>query len=112
MEAQGALHKERADYHAHTARVRLNTALRLKDTLALVMQRTAQKKLAGEEFEAGLRSSESVEVTDEVAVPGEFKRTPPPPAPVPDKPLIKAALKAGQEVPGAVLVTRPYVVLK
>ncbi len=47
-----------------------------------------------------------VEVWDERQIPAEFMRTPappPPPAPVPDKVAIKEALKAGREVPGAIL---------
>jgi hypothetical protein len=47
-----------------------------------------------------------VEVWDERQIPAEFMHTPelpPPPAPVPDKDAIKAAIKAGKEVPGALL---------
>lgn len=47
-----------------------------------------------------------VEVWDERQIPAEFMRTPeppPPPAPVPDKAAIKDALKAGADVPGALL---------
>jgi hypothetical protein len=41
-------------------------------------------------------------VIDEPAlIPVEFLRTPPPPAPEPDKTAIAAAIKAGREVPGA-----------
>lgn len=46
-----------------------------------------------------------VEVWDERQIPAEFMRTrvPPPPAPEPDKVAIREALKAGREVPGALL---------
>jgi Siphovirus Gp157 len=44
----------------------------------------------------------SVAIDDAAAIPAEFKRTPPPPAPVPDKTAIKAALKLdANAVPGA-----------
>lgn len=48
----------------------------------------------------------SVDVWDERQIPAEFMRTPeppPPPAPAPDKAAIKEAIKAGREVPGAML---------
>lgn len=48
----------------------------------------------------------SVDIWDERQIPAEFMRTPeppPPPAPVPDKAAIKEAIKAGREVPGAML---------
>lgn len=48
----------------------------------------------------------SVEVWDERQIPPEFMRIPPPPpppAPAPDKAAIKDAIKAGKDVPGALL---------
>lgn len=48
----------------------------------------------------------AVEVWDEKQIPVEFMRVPPPPPPpeaVPDKAAIKEALKAGKDVPGALL---------
>lgn len=52
------------------------------------------------------RNPPSVDVWDERQIPAEFMRTPeppPPPAPTPDKAAIKDAIKAGREVPGAML---------
>ena len=46
----------------------------------------------------------AVIIDDEAAVPDQFKVTPEPPAPRPDKALIRDALKAGEDVPGARLV--------
>jgi Siphovirus Gp157 len=44
----------------------------------------------------------AVAIDDAAAIPAEFTRTPPPPAPVPDKTAIKAALKLdANAVPGA-----------
>jgi hypothetical protein len=48
----------------------------------------------------------SVDVWDERQIPASFMRAPeppPPPAPAPDKAAIKAAINAGQDVPGALL---------
>lgn len=47
-----------------------------------------------------------VEVWDERQIPAQYLRTPeppPPPPPAPDKVAIKEALKAGKDVPGALL---------
>ena len=43
-------------------------------------------------------------VLDAAMIPADFLRTPPAPAPAPDKTAIAAALKAGQVVPGCELV--------
>lgn len=48
----------------------------------------------------------SVEIWDEKQIPAEYMRTPeppPPPTAVPDKVAIKEAIKAGKEVPGALV---------
>lgn len=51
------------------------------------------------------KNSPAVEVWDENQIPAEYMRTPetPPPKPVPDKRAIADAIKAGKEVPGALL---------
>jgi hypothetical protein len=46
----------------------------------------------------------SVVIDDEKSVPAEYLVVPEPPPPRPDKKLIAAALKAGEDVPGARLV--------
>lgn len=51
--------------------------------------------------------SDGLHITDESAIPADFMTTPPPPAPKPDKNAIKAALKAGQTVPGCELSNGP-----
>lgn len=45
----------------------------------------------------------SVVITDEAALPAEYKKQAEPPAPKPDKAAIKEALQAGKKVPGAYL---------
>ncbi len=47
----------------------------------------------------------SVEVFDAAQIPTQFMRVPDPPPPAPDKKAITEAIKAGQEVPGARLVS-------
>lgn len=57
----------------------------------------------------GYRSSEQLEVIDESLIPDEFMKIP---APTPDKAAIKKAIKAGQEVPGAVIKKNKNIQLK
>ena len=47
----------------------------------------------------------AVEVFDAAQIPAQFMRTPEPPPPALDKKAITEAIKAGQEVPGARLVS-------
>ena len=51
------------------------------------------------------KSPPSVEVFDAAQIPAQFMRTPEPPPPAPDKKAITEAIKDGQEVPGARLVS-------
>lgn len=53
----------------------------------------------------------SVDVYQPELVPAEFMRQPEPPPPAPDKKAIAAALKAGRDVPGAVLKQSQRVVI-
>lgn len=57
---------------------------------------------------------QAVEVIDESAIPSEFMRTPEPkpPVPAPDKKLILAALKSGNEVPGCSIKQASRLVIK
>lgn len=63
-----------------------------------------QTKYSLPTFEVRSRATESVELLDADAVPTELRKTPPAQADMaPDKTAIKAVLKAGKTVPGAVL---------
>jgi len=77
----------------------------LKDYVKIGMETMGQKKLSSAWFVLSVQKNPpSVDVYDEGAIPGEFKRIPEPPPPAPDKAAIKAAIAAGREVPGARLV--------
>lgn len=54
----------------------------------------------------------AVEILDERQIPSEFMRVPEPPPPAPDKTAIKAAIKAGTDVPGAKLTQSTRLVIK
>lgn len=49
------------------------------------------------------RNPPGVEIFEPGLIPAEFMRQPAPPPPSPDKTAIKEAIKAGQDVPGAML---------
>lgn len=55
---------------------------------------------------------EAIEVFDAAQVPFNYMTDPKPPAPAPDKTLIKKAIKDGFEVPGARLIKRDRLEIK
>lgn len=57
----------------------------------------------------------AIDIWDEKQIPAQYMRLPPPPPPPvesPDKALIKAAIDAGEEVPGAMKVQRTRLEIK
>ena len=79
---------------------------RVRELARQAMQMSGIRRVQGTWQALTLRAgTESVEIVDEAAVPREFMKQNPAPAPFPDKILIKRALKSGEDVPGAVLKT-------
>lgn len=67
---------------------------------------TGIKRIECPQFVMAVKASPpAVDVFDAAQVPAEFMRQPEPPPAAPDKVAIRDALKAGQDVPGARLVT-------
>ena len=91
-----------------TARKRRDEALqkRLKEYLQFVLD---GEKVKADEFEISYRKSTSVEIENEKMIPNEYRI--PQPSKI-DKKAIGAALKGGEEVPGADLVTRQNIQIK
>ena len=78
-----------------------NRADSLKRYLLGAMQTTGITKVECPYFKLSVRDNPpAVDVFDATQVPAEFMVTPPPPPAAPDKSAIKAAIKAGQDVPG------------
>lgn len=76
----------------------------LKDYMLAGMMVAGVKKIEGPYLRLSIRDNpEAVEVFDAAQIPAEFMRQPEPPPAVADKTAIKAAIKAGQEVPGVKL---------
>lgn len=102
LEAAAAREIERLDAR-RTRYARMRT--RLTDYVLATMEASALPKLEGDFVTLTRRlNPPSVRIDDADAVPGAFLRTPPVPAPVPDKTAIARALKAGDAVEGCRLV--------
>jgi hypothetical protein len=81
-----------------------NRAKHLRDYLLASMQHAGISKIDHPQFVIAVRTNpESVLIHDERQIPIDYMRQPDPPPPVPDKNLIKSALKDGYDVPGALL---------
>ena len=105
LQAQAEAQAAAAKRMAERAKATGARADALLDYARQAMQDTGIAEVATDEWGAKLaKKPPSVEVADQAALPAEFLRVPEPPAPAPDKAKIAAALKAGQEVPGARLV--------
>lgn len=77
-------------------------AANLRSYVLSCMQSAGVQKIEGPRFKIAIRSNpEAVDVFDAAQIPAAFMRQPEPPPPSPDKTAIKAALKAGADVPGA-----------
>lgn len=75
---------------------------RLKTTISDAMELYGVQKLESDTIKLSFRKSEAVEITDEKAIPSEYK------VPQPDKiskSAIKEAIKKGEAIPGAAMVT-------
>jgi hypothetical protein len=85
---------------------------RFESYLLSVMERNGVIAAMGNRSKFVVMSSESVDVQDASQVPPEYMRVKPAPAPEPDKAAIKVALKKGESVGGARLVSKTRIVVK
>lgn len=89
--------KERAGRFAHRV-------VKKREAIAQAMEAAALKKVVKPDFTLSLTAVKpKVLINDEALIPADYKVTPEPPAPRPDKKLIAAALADGFTVPGASL---------
>jgi hypothetical protein len=84
----------------------------LRDYLARCMEACGIEKVEGPGVSISFRKSSAVVIDGEDLIPSAFMRQKPAPAPEPDKAAIAAAIKAGQEVPGAHLEHRRSLQIK
>ena len=113
-EAQAAMIIEASKKMAERAKPLQSRAERLKSYLLDNMKRTGITEIKCPEFIAKLDigRDESVDVFDIKQVPDLYMREPKPVEPMPDKTLIKKAIKDGYEVPGARIVAKDRLTIK
>ena len=110
LEAESAAFKEEEQRLAKKRTTVDNGIKRLKDSLLNLMETTKSKKLNAGLFTISLGSSAgSVKIIDEAALPERFLTPQPPKV---DRTAIGAAIRAGEEIPGAVLEKSSYVKIK
>ena len=112
LEAQEAAVKEREaalkTWRETLARRRESLLQYLSDNLAAA----GIEKVEGPDVRLSWRKSEAVQVEDLTQIPAQYMIAPPPPEPKPDKAAIKAAIKAGHDVPGARIEVRRNLQIK
>lgn len=110
LEAQASVFKEEEQRLAKKRTTAENGVKRLKESLQNLMETTNRKKLTAGLFTLSLGTSAgSVKLLDEAALPACYLTPQPPKV---DRTAIAAAIRAGQEVPGAALEKSSYVKIK
>ena len=99
--ADAAAKREEAGRLMNSARSDENTVAFLKARYVAVMRKHGLQKIKGAAYKISMRASDVVSITNEDKLPPEFMRVKT--STEPDKAAIKAALKDGQEIPGAEL---------
>lgn len=105
LEASAAAIKEAEAQMAERRKRIEKRAEQVREYLKTCMEVAGVAKIDCPHFQLAIaKNPASVEIFEPGLIPSEFWRTPEPPPPVPDKTAIKAVLKAGHDVPGALLV--------
>lgn len=104
LEASAAAIKDAEVKMAERRKALEHRAARIKDHLLASMLVAGIQKIECPYFKLALRENPAaVEIYEPGLIPSDFMATPQTPPPAPDKKAIAAALKAGQDVPGAKL---------
>lgn len=104
LEATAAAIKQAEQEMAARRKAIENRAENIKEYLKTCMEIAGVTKIECPHFALSIKSNPpSVDVFEPSLIPAEFMRQPEPPPPVIDKTAIKEAIKAGREVPGAML---------
>ena len=105
LEATAAAIKQAEAEMAARRKAIENRAKRLKEYTQTCMEIAGVSKIECPHFALTVRANpESVDIFEEALIPAIYMRQPAPPPPAPDKAAIKAAIKEGIDVPGAMLV--------
>ena len=104
METFAASVKAEADAMTERAKRVQKRADSIKAYLHSCMALAGVQKIEHPQFTLSIAKNPiSVQILDDKQIPAKFMRQPEPPPPAPDKKAIKAAIEAGEEVPGAKL---------
>lgn len=102
LEANAAAIREAEKQMAERRKAMENRAQRIREYLQTCMEVANVSKIECPHFALSIKANpHAVDVFEPALIPAEFMVQP---APVVDKTAIKAAIKAGREVPGAMLV--------
>ena len=112
FEADAAACKQWAKEATERAKAIEARADRMREYLASNLEACGIEKVAGPGVSISFRASSAVVIDAEDLLPVDFMRVKPAPAPEPDKTAIAAAIKAGQEVPGAHIEHRRSIQIK
>lgn len=112
IEADAAAIKQWAADATERARSVQARADALRQYLSANLQACGITKVEGPGIAIGWRKSSAVVIDEPGLIPAQFMRQPEPPPPAPDKAAIKAALQAGEEVPGAHVEVRQSLQVK
>lgn len=110
LEAEAEAMKAEAKKLADRREAKERKAERLRSYISNSMQALGDTKLETAKVALSFRKSESVDVYDPVLLPAEYTKTKT--TVTPDKTAIKAAIKAGQEVAGAMLEVKQNLQIK
>lgn len=105
LEANAAAIKDAEKQMADRRKAMENRAMHIKTYLQTCMEIAGVSKIDCPHFALSIKNNPpSVDVFEPGLIPAEFMKQPEPPPPAPDKKAIAEAIKAGREVPGAMLV--------
>jgi soluble cytochrome b562 len=105
LEASAAAIKEAESQMAARRKAIENRAARVKDYLLANMMVAGVQKIECPLFKLAVRENPpAVEIFEPALIPASFMKQPETPPPLPNKAEIKAAIQAGQDVPGCTLV--------
>ena len=104
LESSAAAIKEAEASMAARRKALENRAARIKDWLLANMMVAGIQKIECPYFKLSVRENPpAVEIYEPDLIPAQYMKQPEPPPPSPDKTAIKAAIQAGEEVPGCKL---------
>lgn len=112
FEAAAKAIKEHAAAQLDRAKAIQNRADSLRAYLQRGMEGAGLQKIEGPGVVIGFRKSAAVVIYGADLIPDEYMRQPETPPPAPDKKAIGEAIKAGREVPGAIIELRQNLYIK